>query len=94
MFKGLTKQEKAWVLYDVGNSAFTMLACSLIPIWFKELAIGDAPGMLSNEQATSYWAFAIALVTVIVALLGPILGAIADHRTRKRSSLPPPWPSA
>ena len=44
MFKELTKSEKAWVLYDVGNSAFTMLACSLIPIWFKALAIGDAPG--------------------------------------------------
>ncbi|MBQ9409229.1 MAG: MFS transporter [Clostridia bacterium] len=84
MFKGLTKQEKAWVLYDVGNSAFTMLACSLIPIWFKELAIGDAPGMLSNDEATSYWAFAIALVTVIVALLGPILGAIADHKDKKK----------
>ena len=43
MFKNLTKVEKSWVLYDVGNSAFTMLACSLIPIWFKSLAIGDAP---------------------------------------------------
>ena len=44
MFKNLTKSEKSWVLYDVGNSAFTMLACSMIPIWFKELAIGTAPG--------------------------------------------------
>ena len=43
MFKNLTKEERAWVLYDVGNSAFTMLACSLIPIWFKSLAIGDGP---------------------------------------------------
>ena len=43
MFKNLTKTERAWVLYDVGNSAFTMLACSLIPIWFKDLAIGTAP---------------------------------------------------
>ena len=43
MFKNLNKTERAWVLYDVGNSAFTMLACSLIPIWFKDLAIGTAP---------------------------------------------------
>ena len=42
MFKDLTKKERAWILYDVGNSAFTMLACSLIPIFFKALAIGDA----------------------------------------------------
>lgn len=39
VFRNLTEQEFAWVLYDVGNSAFIMLACSLIPIWFKSLAI-------------------------------------------------------
>ena len=84
MFKGLTKQEKAWVLYDVGNSAFTMLACSLIPIWFKELAIGEAPGQITGDQATAYWSIAVAVVTVIVALLGPILGALADHKDKKK----------
>ena len=84
MFKNLTKQEKAWVLYDVGNSAFTMLACSLIPIWFKSLAIGDAPGQITSDQATAYYSIVIAVVTVIVALLGPVLGAIADHKDRKK----------
>lgn len=44
VFRNLTEQEFAWVLYDVGNSAFIMLACSLIPIWFKSLAIGTGPG--------------------------------------------------
>ena len=39
-FRGLTEREFAWVLYDVGNSAFTMLSCSLVPIWFKALAVG------------------------------------------------------
>lgn len=38
IFKGLNTQELSWVLYDVGNSAYTMIACSLIPIWFKNLA--------------------------------------------------------
>lgn len=84
MFKGLTKTEKAWVLYDVGNSAFTMLACSLIPIWFKELAIGDAPGQIAGDQATAYYSLSIAIVTVIVALLGPVCGAIADHKDMKK----------
>ena len=45
VFRGLSEQELSWVLYDVGNSAFTMLACSLIPIWFKEVAIGPGPPM-------------------------------------------------
>ena len=84
MFKNLTKEERAWVLYDVGNSAFTMLACSLIPIWFKSLAIGDGPGQISSDRATAYYSIAIAVVTVCIALLGPILGAIADHKDRKK----------
>ena len=46
-FRDLTPQEFSWVLYDVGNSAYTMLACSLIPIWFKDLAIGTNPGQIT-----------------------------------------------
>ena len=84
MFKNLTKVERAWVLYDVGNSAFTMLACSLIPIWFKALAIGTAPGQISSDQATAYYSISISIVTVVVAVLGPICGAIADHKDMKK----------
>ena len=84
MFKNLTKTESAWVLYDVGNSAYTMLACSLIPIWFKVLAIGNAPGQISGDRATAYYSISIAIVTVVVAVLGPVCGAIADHRDMKK----------
>ena len=84
MFKNLTKKERAWVLYDVGNSAYTMLACSLIPIFFKALAIGDAPGQITGDQATAYYSIAISVVTVVVAVLGPACGAIADHKDRKK----------
>ena len=84
MFKNLTKKELAWVLYDVGNSAYTMLACSLIPIFFKALAIGDAPGQITGDQATAYYSISISVVTVVVAVLGPICGALADHRDRKK----------
>ncbi|MBQ5804236.1 MAG: MFS transporter, partial [Erysipelotrichaceae bacterium] len=84
IFKDLSPQEFAWVLYDVGNSAFTMLGCSLIPIWFKSLAIGDAPGQISGDNATAYWALATSIVTVIVALIGPFFGAIADHKDTKK----------
>ena len=30
----MTKQERSWVLYDVGNSAFVMLSTALIPVYF------------------------------------------------------------
>ena len=82
MFRGLSERELSWVLYDVGNSAFTMLACSLIPIWFKETAIG--PGGLTSDEATAYYSLAIALVTVISAVIGPVCGALADRRDRKK----------
>ena len=84
LFKNLTAEENAWVLYDVGNSAFTMLSCSLIPIWFKSLAIGEGPGKINSDQATAMWALSIAVVTIMIALIGPFCGAIADHKgTRK-----------
>lgn len=84
VFSDLSPQEFSWVLYDVGNSAFTMLGCSLIPIWFKALAIGTAPGQISSDNATAYWALATSIVTIIVALIGPVCGAIADHKDTKK----------
>ena len=53
----LSPTEIAWVLYDVGSSAFTMLSCSLIPIWFKTLAAGH----LSSDDATATWALGVSL---------------------------------
>ena len=84
IFRGLTPEEFSWVLYDVGNSAFTMLACSLIPIWFKELAVGTGTGKLSGDQATAYYSLSISLITIVIALLGPVLGALADHKETKK----------
>lgn len=76
----LTPQERNWILYDVGNSAFTMLACSLIPIWFHNLA----DDVVTRDKATAYFSIAIAIVTVVVALIGPVLGTIADHKDKRK----------
>ena len=37
----LTRGEKAWILYDVGNSAFILLVSTIIPIYFNALAAGE-----------------------------------------------------
>ena len=84
VFKDLTEKEFSWVLYDVGNSAYTMLACSLIPIWFKNTSVGTGVGQISDDRATALFALSISIVTVIVALLGPVVGAIADHKDKKK----------
>lgn len=60
----LTNLEKSWVLYDVGNSAFTLLVSTLFPIYFN--AISSQAG-LSQVQYMAYWGYATSIVTVIVA---------------------------
>lgn len=82
--KKLTKKEFAWVLYDVGNSAYTLLSCALIPIWYKCLAIGDGPGKISSDKATAYYSIAMAVMTIISALIGPVLGSFADRKNHKK----------
>lgn len=84
IFRNLNDKEFAWVLYDVGNSAYTMLACTLIPIWFKAMAIGTKPGQLTSDRATAYYSMAIAVITIVVALLGPVCGAISDYKGMKK----------
>ena len=49
-----------------------MLACSLIPIWFKSIAIGADPGQIIHV-ATGMWALGTSIVTIVVALIGPVL---------------------
>lgn len=77
----LTKQEKKWVLYDVGNSAFTLLIATILPIYFNSLA-GSAG--LSSEHYMAYWGYAASLTTLIVAILGPVFGTLADTRGYKK----------
>ena len=79
-FRSLNEEEFSWVLYDVGNSAYTMLACSLIPIWYHNLA----DSRVGLETATANWAFATSIITVLVALLGPMLGVVADRPGKKK----------
>ena len=73
----LTGKERDWVLYDVGNSAFVMLTATVIPICFKNVAEGTG---MSAADSTAYFSYASSLVTVIAAVLGPVLGAVADMK--------------
>lgn len=78
----LTKLEKYWILYDVGNSAFIMLVSTIIPIYFNYLA-GNAG--ISEVDYLAYWGYAASVATVIVALIGPILGSVADTKNYRKS---------
>ena len=45
----MTKLEKQWVLYDVGNSAFVMLVSTIIPIYFKNMATASGISAANNR---------------------------------------------
>ena len=77
----LNGKEKRWILYDVGNSAFVLLVATIIPIYFNYL-VGKAG--LSDVDYLAYWGYAASICTVIVAILGPILGTIADTKGYKK----------
>lgn len=77
----LTKLEKRWILYDVGNSAFVLLASTIIPIYYKNIAQANG---VSAADSTAYFSYATSLVTMIVALLGPVLGCLADTKGFKK----------
>lgn len=77
----MTRLEKQWILYDVGNSAFTMLCTTIIPIYFKNIATVDN---LSNSDSTAFLSFTLSLSTILVAILGPILGTMADTKNYKK----------
>ena len=77
----LTRGEKAWVLYDIGNSAFIMLISTLIPIYFNALAEG---GGISSSNYLAYWGYAGSIATLIVAFSAPVLGTLADRKNMKR----------
>ena len=77
---GLNKQETSWVLYDVGNSAFVMLSTALIPVYFSSIA---EPG----SSVVVAWGYAETVASLILALLMPFLGSLADLAGSKKKFL-------
>ena len=77
----LTKLEKSWVLYDVGNSAFTLLVATLLPIYFNALAKSAG---LDENLYLSYWGYAGSIATILVAFIGPICGTLSDRKGYKK----------
>ena len=73
--KKMTSLEKRWILYDVGNSAFVLLVSSILPIYFKNIA--ESAGV-SAADSTAFWSYATSICTVILMVLGPIFGTLAD----------------
>lgn len=77
----LTKEEKNWILYDVGNSAFTLLIATIMPLYFNYLA--EQAG-LSSVDYLAYWGYAASVATLFVVFIGPVFGTLADTKGFKK----------
>jgi len=75
------KEEKSWMMYDWASSAYSIIITTAIfPIYFKSVA--DNAGV-NQADSTAYLGYTISISTFILALLGPILGTLADYKGMK-----------
>jgi UMF1 family MFS transporter len=79
---GLTRPElRAWAMYDWANSAFqTTVITAVFPRFFSDFAAAG----LDPAEATARFAWATTAAVAVTALLGPVLGAVADFRGLKK----------
>ena len=82
---GLGRRDlRAWALYDLANSAFqTTIIAAVFPIYYNRVVAQD----LLDSVATSRFAWATAIAILIVAIVAPLLGAIADFAAIKKKLL-------
>lgn len=76
-----TKSEKSWIMYDVANSAFILIVTATIPIYFRSLASSEG---VSDSVVTAWFSGATSVAVLLLALISPVLGAIADYRGMKK----------
>ncbi len=78
----LTKEENSWILYDWASSAYSIIITTAVfPIFYKAAATNAG---VSAADSTAYLGYTVAIATFILAMLGPILGTIADYEGIKK----------
>ncbi len=79
--KSSNKEHLAWYLYDFGNSAYAaVILLAVYSAYFKGTVAGGAEG-------SRYWGIAVGIAMLTVAIISPILGAIADFSASKKKFL-------
>jgi len=72
----MTKEEKSWILYDCGNSAYSMaITTALLPVVY---------GMFKNVESSMSLGYFNTITSMLIAVLSPVLGTIADYKDRKK----------
>ncbi len=69
------RAERSWILYDWANSVYaTIIMAAIFPTYFAAIA----------PEGDVWWAWGTSIATFVIAVLAPILGAIADYRGMKK----------
>jgi UMF1 family MFS transporter len=80
--KKMSASERSWAFYDWANSAYTLIVVTaILPLYFKSSA---AEAGINAATSTAYWGYANSFSTLIVSILAPILGTIADFKGFKK----------
>jgi UMF1 family MFS transporter len=83
--KEYKRRIRAWTMYDWANSAFaTTILAAVLPAYYSGVAGATLP---SAAVATAYWTTTLSISLIIVAILSPILGTIADVMRGKKKML-------
>ena len=77
-----TRRERwAWYMYDFGNSAYAaVVLLAVYAAYFKGQVVGGAEG-------SRLWGYSVGIAMLVVAVISPMLGAIADHSGAKKRFL-------
>ena len=76
--KRFTKPEWSWILYDWANSIYaTNIMAAIFPILYSQIA---GKGTIGDHA----YGYAVSLANLLVAVMAPYLGAIADFRGMKK----------
>ena len=79
---------KGYVFYDWGKSAFeTSVTVAILPVWYAYLFL-EANGLTTSVfgrlmTSDAIWAYSVSGAALMVALISPSLGVIADRRAIK-----------
>ena len=79
--KPTRKARWSWYLYDFGNSAYaSVVLLAVYSAYFKNAVVGGAEG-------TRLWGISVGIAAILVALISPVLGSIADFSRSKKKLL-------
>lgn len=77
-----SKQERSWMTYDLATSAYSIIiSTAIFPIYYKAVASNAG---VADSDATAFLGYTISIATFILAVIGPILGTIADYKGMKK----------